>query len=294
MVRRKDVVQAIEKPTELLVSHEDARARLSERIQKGLEIKEKNITTHDELEGAKLDFSKWDSFNIELLNRLFSTDKFAKEYTWSLGIMLLGGWTEPPLPEKIRKLFKDIDDKIHLIDSIVERLELIPEQQSADTVHSAVSTTTARKSENNRVFVVHGHDDTVKESVARVLEKLSLEAIVLHEQPNNGNTIIEKFEQNSDVAFAVVLLTPDDVGAKQDSQDSLNPRARQNVIFELGFFCGKLGRKHVAALIKGGIEIPSDYNGIAYINIDPAGAWKFQLAQEFKAAGMNVDLNDLC
>src|ERR1035438_6975181 len=64
-----------------------------------------------------------------------------------------------------------------------------------------------------KVFVVHGHDDEAKEKVARFLERLKLEPIILHEQPNEGRTVIEKFEVFADVGFAVVLLTPDDVGA---------------------------------------------------------------------------------
>ncbi|NTW88534.1 MAG: nucleotide-binding protein, partial [Desulfobulbaceae bacterium] len=119
-----------------------------------------------------------------------------------------------------------------------------------------------------------------------------LEVIILHEQPNVGQTIIEKFERYADVAFAVVLLTPDDIGGKQESEPVLKPRARQNVIFELGFFFGRLARNHVAALIKGDVEKPSDYDGVGYIQMDRAGAWKIELARELKAAGLKVDLND--
>ena len=103
----------------------------------------------------------------------------------------------------------------------------------------------------NQVFVIHGHDESARESVARFLEKLELEPIILHEQPNKGRTIIEKFEDYADVRFAVVLLTPDDVGAVKDRADDLRPRARQNVVFEFGFFIGKLGRERVCALGEG-------------------------------------------
>lgn len=145
----------------------------------------------------------------------------------------------------------------------------------------------------SKVFLVHGHDDSAKESTARFLEKIGLEAIVLNEQPNAGRTIIEKVECYAEVAFAVVLLTPDDIGGKQATEHALKPRARQNVILELGYFLGRLGRTHVAALIKGDVEKPSDYDGVAYIHMDPAGAWKFTLARELKTAGLNVDLNDV-
>jgi predicted nucleotide-binding protein len=143
-----------------------------------------------------------------------------------------------------------------------------------------------------KVFLVHGHDESAREGTARFLEKLHLDPIILHEQANEGQTIIEKVEKHGGVAFAVVLLTPDDVGAVRGKEDSLNPRARQNVILELGYFLGRLGRKHVAALLKGDVEKPSDYDGVLYIMMDAAGAWKLQLAKELKAAGLNVDLNN--
>jgi predicted nucleotide-binding protein len=80
---------------------------------------------------------------------------------------------------------------------------------------------------------------------------LSLETIILHEQPNAGQTIIEKVERYAGVAFAVVLLTPDDIGAEKGNESHLRPRARQNVILELGYFLARLGRKHIAALGQG-------------------------------------------
>src|ERR1035438_187355 len=123
---------------------------------------------------------------------------------------------------------------------------------------------------SKRVFVVHGHDGEVKETVARFLEKIGLVPVILHEQPNEGRTIIEKFEVSSDDAgFAVVLLTPDDVGGPtSQSPTKLNPRARQNVILELGYFMGRLGRARVCALHRGGVELPSDFQGILYVEFD--------------------------
>lgn len=144
---------------------------------------------------------------------------------------------------------------------------------------------------NTKVFLVHGQDNEAKQSVARFLEKLGLEVIILHERASSGMTIIEKFEQNSDVAFAVVLMTPDDVGAISTDKEKMRFRARQNVIFELGYFMGKLGRKNVCALLKGDIERPSDYDGIIYIALDPNDGWKMLLAKEMKESGIAVDLN---
>lgn len=142
----------------------------------------------------------------------------------------------------------------------------------------------------NSVFVVHGNDET-RERVARLLERLGLKPIILHEQPNQGRTIIEKFESHAAVGFAVVLLTPDDVGSAAFEPEELKPRARQNVIFELGFFVAALGRRRVCALYKGDVELPTDYTGVVYTPMDPADGWQLKLARELKHAGLDVDLN---
>ncbi len=147
---------------------------------------------------------------------------------------------------------------------------------------------------SRKVFVVHGHDNEAKESTARFLEKLGLQPIILHEQASSGRTIIEKFETYSgDIAFAVVLLTPDDIGASAANKAQLNPRARQNVIMELGYFMGRLSRVRVCALHKGSVELPSDYQGVLYIEMDAAGSWKTKLAQELVQAKLPIDLNGL-
>lgn len=115
--------------------------------------------------------------------------------------------------------------------------------------------------------------------------------VVLHEQPNQGKTIIEKFEHHADVDFAVVLLTPDDIGHPSNRQDLARPRARQNVVLELGFLMGTLGRHRVCVLHAGDLELPSDYSGVLYLPLDAGGAWRFLLAKEMKASGMRMDLN---
>ncbi|MHB1544999.1 MAG: TIR domain-containing protein [Gammaproteobacteria bacterium] len=118
------------------------------------------------------------------------------------------------------------------------------------------------ESNSRKVFLVHGHDIAAKELVARFLERVGLEPIILHEQANQGRTVIEKFESYADVPFAVVLLTGDDVGSKAGAKAVLAPRARQNVILELGYFTGKLDRSRVSALFVSGLDVPSDLHGV--------------------------------
>ena len=120
---------------------------------------------------------------------------------------------------------------------------------------------------------------------------MSLKPIILHERPNQGRTIIEKFEQHAQVGFAIALLTPDDVGGSNKDGGNLKPRARQKVIFEFGYFIGLLGRNRVCALRKGDVEIPSDYDGVVYILLDDAEGWKIKLFKELKGAGIDVDAN---
>jgi predicted nucleotide-binding protein len=138
------------------------------------------------------------------------------------------------------------------------------------------------------IFLVHGRDTGSKYEVARWLEQsVSADVVILDEQANRGQTIIEKFQAHADAAkFAVVLLTSDDVGGVHGGD--LRPRARQNVIFELGYFYGKLGRERVAVL-NDGVEEPSDFLGSGYISF--SGNWKDLLGRELRAAGFDLRAN---
>jgi len=178
---------------------------------------------------------------------------------------------------------------ISMLEGLIQR----PEEKRKDLA-SAPTPLVHATTLSRRVFVVHGHDEGVKQAVARIMEKLELEPIILHELPDKGRTIIEKLEEETNVAFAVVLMTADDLGGpKTMSPDSYSPRARQNVLVELGLFLGKLGRSHVSVLFQPGIEMPSDYAGVLYTPLDPGGAWHFKLAKEINAAGISINLNKL-
>jgi len=178
-----------------------------------------------------------------------------------------------------------------ILESMVEEIEEYWEDDiQHQTVNEQPSATVAIAS--NGVFVVHGRDEASTQTVARYIEGLGLEVVILREQPNEGRTIIEKFEDYAEsVGFAVILGTPDDVGGLADEPDNLRPRMRQNVVFELGHFTHALGRKRVCVLLKGDIEVPSDYDGVIYIPLDDFGGWRMELAKEMKAAGLPVDLN---
>lgn len=160
------------------------------------------------------------------------------------------------------------------------------EAQLNRSIRRQVPTTNSR-----RVFVVHGHDHGTKEMIGRYLSRLDLEPIILHEQANQGRTVMEKFHAHAAVDYAIVLFTPDDVGYSSGDPASARPRARQNAVLELGFFLGTLGRERVCVLYRGDVEIPSDYSGVLYVELDAPGAWRQTVAREMKAAGIEIDLN---
>lgn len=170
------------------------------------------------------------------------------------------------------------------------------EEEIAEDEHEASTIVTAAprvRAYPNRVFVVHGHDEAALQAVARFLEQLGLGIIVLREEADRGRTIIEKFEEcASEVGFAVILLTPDDL-VTVEVGTAVGSRARQNVVFELGYFAGKLGRGRVCLLRKGAVEIPSDLYGVIYTDFDPSDGWKMKLVREMKAAKLEFDANKM-
>lgn len=146
------------------------------------------------------------------------------------------------------------------------------------------------------IFIVHGHNEEMKLNVAYTLKNINFKPIILHEQPDEGRTIIEKFEVYSDVKFAIILLSPDDTYFYKKNKKTIEKtRARQNVILELGFFLGKLGRSHVLILYleDENFEMPSDYAGVLYTKYDKDGAWRLKLVKELKSCGFDIDTNKL-
>lgn len=140
----------------------------------------------------------------------------------------------------------------------------------------------------SNVFIVHGHDGELRNEVVLLLEKQKINGIVLSEQVNTGRTIIEKFEDNSNkCSAAIILMTADDEG-KGLSDSDYSKRARQNVIFEAGYFMGMLGRDKVIIIVESGVEIPSDLQGVVYTD---KSNWKFQVLAELKSIGYSVDAN---
>jgi predicted nucleotide-binding protein len=195
-------------------------------------------------------------------------------------------WTGSPGEfDAYQRVFADgVARACALIDAAIYEVEIVVASESNVTLSKAMEP-------SGKVFVVHGRDDATKYQLLRVLDRATnLEAIVLHEQTNEGNTILEKLDHHARAAdFAVVLVTADDEGRLRGGAEShLMPRGRQNVIFEAGMLIGLLGRRNVAIIVERDVERPSDLDGVVYIELDSAGAWKQQLAREISAAGHEI------
>ena len=167
------------------------------------------------------------------------------------------------------------EDYSSFLIAIIDELKTHPEDIFTTETYKELPVPPAKPSQENsskKIFVVHGHDETLKTEAEALLYREGFEPVILHRQLDEGQTVIEKFEKNSVVGYALILLTPDDIGCPKTEREKINAdpnykiqeeyRARQNVIFEWGYFVGKLGRPNVCCILKQPVIIPSDLNGI--------------------------------
>jgi predicted nucleotide-binding protein len=269
----------------LLVHRAEFDGQLAERIKLGEELLGIEMKTPSAYEEVYGQYRRWDEYNATLIESAFTTPEEADTYNyWGIAVSGDNLW------EKIAYLIKDIKEKVHRLESLKERLSLFPEVSTL-----AVPTQPTRPASTEQaVFIVHGRDEVPKHKVARLVQDVTgLRPVILDEQVKLGKTIIEKLEEHAyKTSFAVVLLTGDDEGRLKGAAD-LKPRARQNVILELGLFIGAIKRSNVAILYERGVERPSDIGGLLFIEYDSGDGWKFKLAKEMRASGLSVDMNKL-
>jgi predicted nucleotide-binding protein len=243
----------------------------------------KDVGTEVEAGEWKHDYDRWTARSSEGLKVIFVGNGAAEEFD---SAARLHAYNMGDSPQHRHKRWLDVIARaVNKLMSFRERLDFA---EQAEEPPGPIPATGRGKN----VFIVHGHDDATKLGVARFLGNVlgGADVILLEEQPDQARTIIEKFEDYAaDAGYAIVLLTGDDEGRKRGTQGELQPRARQNVILELGFFIGALGRGHVALLYEEGVELPSDISGVLYQRLDPDGAWKVKLAGEMQAAGIPLD-----
>jgi predicted nucleotide-binding protein len=280
-------------PFELTVTPDEARGRLRDRIVKGIELKKRDLVSQQALEAANKDYQKWDAFNAELLKKLFTSDEIAEGYMDAREVRADLRRPHALLGEKITALYKGIDDCVDRIEAIVERLELIPFGERPPA--AAATRETAAPVRSKRVFVVHGRDELAKANLEIFLRELGLDPVVLHRQADEGLTVIEKFEKHSDVGYAFILLTPDEIAylaaehARPDGERRKEFRARANVIFEFGYFVGKLGRSRVCCLHTGEVALPSDVHGMIYKKFNASlDEVAYSIIKDLKAAGYAI------
>ncbi len=276
----------------LLVSREEAEEKIQERIDAGKILRDQPIDSDDEYESAGKEAVNWSKYNRDLLIKLFESSAITEDYRSyifeNLDLNEFEGELfidhvenyEDYVKKKIYKYREYLTESLKSLEGIRSRLELFEEPEHPKRIFG------------DKIFIVHGHDEGAKHKVARFIGDLDLTETILDEQPGQGQTMIEKFEEHADEAgLAIVLLTADDIGAPKDQKDNLQPRARQNVILELGYFIGLLGRKRICLLYEEGVELPSDIKGLEYVPLDNADGWKIKLAVGMRAAGFTVDLN---
>jgi predicted nucleotide-binding protein len=260
--------------------------RLRAQIEKGLALVDREIASTESYEAWKADRDRWARLTEEILSRAYNTEDPKDEFGRALNppFISFGGYDS--VAEQIIESKADLSSALNVLKSLVERLEILDELTTSNET-PAVSTRVT----GSGVFLVHGHDDAAKQTVARFIEKVTKPGVtILEEQADRGRTLIEKFEQHAaEMGYAVVLITGDDEGRKIGSGDEFSPRARQNVILELGFFIGALGRGRVAMVYTPGVELPSDIAGVLYLPLESGGAWKIKLAREMRDAGVPVD-----
>lgn len=263
----------------ILVARARAESLLGKQIESGRALGDtlaQQVNSEPGYRGWIHDKERWKSLSLEALRVIYDEESPEwKEFDQSGRIFVAIGGT--PWQIDAQHALDRHASCLNVLQSLVERLEFAEVPSGLATVPEP-----EEKPVPTGVFVVHGHNELIREQVARTIdEDGGRKAVILHEQANRGQTLIEKFERHaSEAGWAVILLTADDVGGT--SEHDLHPRARQNVVLEMGFFYGRLGRDHVAVLYEDGVELPSDTDGIAYIPIDGAGAWKPKLLRELE------------
>lgn len=244
------------------------KRKLENLIERAKELVERYVDASDP------DFCAWKDQAERFLARHFGKDsmelKKFKEFDFSLCCFS----TRTPKSMWNDACVKDLNRVKAILKGYLDEMD-----EEAVVAQERMPNVNTRK-----VFIVHGHDAALKLSVARLMEKVGIEPIILSEQPNCGSTIIEKIEKNSDVGAAICLFTADD-----ECKDGTK-RARQNVVLETGYFWGRLGRDKMVILADKGVELPSDMQGVVYTD---TANWQFSVCKELKQMGYDIDLNYL-
>lgn len=262
---------------------------LSKQIEQGKQINSKGFKTVQDLEAREREFSIWDEYNLEFLKSSFNNpfNEYHHSYentAFMSGIDDVIRGANPSDPRYRAKHFPArLTSKIDALENLLAKSDLLHSE-----IEASIHKTQTSFIMNDTIMIIHGHDEEMKRNVQLFITRAGINEIVLHEQLDRGRTIIEKLEEESSkVTYAIALLSPDDILSDGTM------RARQNVILEIGYFLGKLGRERVKLLKKGKVEIPSDLQGILFEEYDSSGAWKIKISKELHHLGFSIDLSEV-
>ena len=278
--------------TALIIDRDTFEANLNEQLLIGKELANVKVNTVHELEEFEKNINLWNAYNKELLKSSFNNlnNSYYLEYEHAgmmIGFVEVSRGADINNPKyRLDKLNELVIAKINTIVSLISRIKLI--HAIENNYGGKTSGYDQNEVNSDKVFVIHGHDEEMKRSVQLFLTRANLTDIVLHEQLDKNQTIIEKLiEVGSTVSYAIALLSPDDIQADGTF------RARQNVILEIGYFMGKLGRERLRLLVKENVVIPTDLQGILYDNYNSSGTWQIKLLREMKDVGIPIDIDSV-
>jgi hypothetical protein len=223
--------------TLLIISREEAELKIQTKIEKGKEIQSMNLFSESDLDLAKRREKSWEDVTYQSLESMFSDRRYADEFLqWLTGGVVLN--YQSPFHKKVQQFEQRLTEAIDRLEALIEKLPDIP-TNVPDRIEPNKG---MQDTKEQKVFIIHGRADQYIHEVARFIEKVGLTAIILREQPSGSFTLAENLDKYSNVKFALLLLTADDVGKLKTDEES-QPRARQNPIYELGKFQEKLGKQ---------------------------------------------------
>lgn len=274
MAKTKQPLEKI--PSELRIPKDEAELKLKDRVIKGRKLFDAYMDFEGTQKENDKEYKKWNDYNEEFLKRIFTNEDYYNDYVWS-GV-------------DNEYIFEIMEEKLHYIELLIEKLDLIPFNEN---ICATFVSPASKVMNNKKVFIVHGRDELAKTSLEVLLNEMGLESIVLHRQADEGQTIIEKFEKYSDVGYAFILLTPDEIAyfthedSLPDDERKKEKRARPNVIFEFGYFVGRLGRNKVCCVYTGDVSLPSDVSAMIYKKyISSVEEVAYSITKDLKAVGI--------
>jgi predicted nucleotide-binding protein len=256
---------------------EQALAAVAQQLEAVKEIVRRTNKSGDTNLGFE-QLRRWKENSVQVLSESVSETESQKLRSKRLGSFTMG--------QPLQNLNEEVKMYRAFLVALLEDIEASPERVLRLPASGPQAVEIPEPTGSRVVFIIHGHDELNLLRLRQLLkQRWALDSVVLKEKPGKGRTLIEKFEEEALVAtFALALLTPDDVVSATDSE---YPQARPNVIFELGWFYGRLGREKVCILLGRDTKIHSDLDGISRINFrESVEETTTEIETELKAAGL--------